>query len=244
MAGPLAGRVPAGAAALPALASGAAGLIGAVEVGNEEQIKPVRVEEDPRLAHLVRERRAQYDTLMRLGALLRSATLAQRALQSVRRQVSALQQKEALKSASASLQDRVAALSARVDTLQARIAPRPVRSGGRPAGQSSSEGGPSQESAQEGERAPNDPGARPPSTPSSQPILPRITSLQRSLEAITEAPSRASMEAVRSLEAEVKKLIAEVNEINGRIIPAINRELKVSQVEPLLPGARLSLSQR
>lgn len=215
-----------------------------LKFGNEEQIKPVRVEEDPRLAHLVRERRAQHETLMRLGALQRSAILAQRALQNVRRQISALQQREALKSASTSLQDRVVALSARVDTLQARLAPRPVRSGGRPAGQSSTEGGPSREGAQEGESAPNEPETRPAATPSSQPILPRITSLQRSLEAITEAPSRASMETVRLLEAEVKKLIAEVNEINGRVIPAINRELKISQMEPLLPGARLSLSQQ
>jgi triosephosphate isomerase len=62
-------------------------------LGKEEQIKPIVVEEDPRLAHLTRERKVQYDTLMRLGGLQKSATVAQRTLQGVRRQVTALHER-------------------------------------------------------------------------------------------------------------------------------------------------------
>ena len=91
-------------------------------VGDEEMTKTIQVEEDPRITLTAKERKALFETQMRLGGLSKTAAAAQRSLQGVRTQVVALQAKDGMKSAPKPLTEAVTALSSQVDKLQARLA--------------------------------------------------------------------------------------------------------------------------
>jgi photosystem II stability/assembly factor-like uncharacterized protein len=196
-------------------------------VGKEQQTRPLRVEEDPRITLSSAELRARLDAQTRVLGLFRSAADARRSLQELRTRLGTLQSAPGLQAAPKPTRDVVAALAQKVGDLLARLTQ--ARRG--PAGQDAP---PPQ---------PETPEAPPPggAVGGEQALTSRILALAASLEGITEPPSRAMRQEGDELANALRQILRELNDLDEKAIPALNRQLQEQQLPPLSPPARLAL---
>jgi len=195
-------------------------------VGKETQTKPLRIEDDPRIRISAGDRRAQFNALKRLYGLNATVQGAVRSLRDLRTQITARQEAKAMEQAPPALKEALEALRKQVSDLNARLQAEPR--------------GP-QQGREEGKTQPP---AETPPAPRVSPTVPlssRLRQLFSSVDGITEAPSRAARQQIDEAANEVKRIVREINDLNGRAVQSVNRQLQASKMEPLKPGARIAV---
>jgi photosystem II stability/assembly factor-like uncharacterized protein len=183
---------------------------------------PITVEEDPRLKLSASERKAYYGTLERLSALYGSADRARRSLQEMIRQLEDVQKSEDFKKSPKATQDSLTGLLKQATELQTLLATART-----PGGAAAAMGLP----VPDEEPRPALRGA----------LIARIGQMMNTLDSLTEAPSRAIRQDCDALAGEVRQMVKTVNDLNGKMLPALNKQLKASSIKPLAPGEKLSL---
>jgi len=190
-------------------------------VGPEEIVKPLVVEEDPRVNLSPSERRTHFTTVMRLFNMIKAQDEARRTLSSLRAKVSGIKSAESFKQADQKAKDTVVAIEKRLESLNARLTPAQTRR---------------QSMVESAERSPESVPAD--EQPAPEPQLPRNVIGQRaallmnSVESITELPSRGIQADINSLSRDLKEFIAEVNSISQKELPAL-----ASRFKPSTPAA-------
>lgn len=198
-----------------------------LKMGTTEILKPIQVEDDPRLGLTVAERKTYFNAQRQTAVTYRNMEQARRALLGLRTQLTKLQESDGMKNTDKTLKDEVAALAKEVESLSGMVTPRP-QPPRRP--QAETESG-------SGGEAP----AAPRPTNEVQPLSTRISRVQFSLENLVEVPSKSVADEMKTLQAEVNRVVGQVNALSARRIPDINRKLKSAQLEEIKPSARITL---
>lgn len=189
-------------------------------VGKEEQTQPLQVEDDPRLRLSRADRKAHFDAAMRLHRLNGTVQEAVRSLRDLRAQITARQEARTMESASPALKAALAALLKQVMDISARL-------------QAETRG-------PQSERAGGEAPLPAPRVAPTETLGGRVLQLISSVDSITEAPSRAVRQEIEEITDAVKQIGREINALNQKAVPAINRLLQESKMEPLKPGPRLT----
>lgn len=185
--------------------------------GQDEQTYPITVEDDPRIPLNPGQRKARYETLLRLSRMQLSLTAAQRSLRTLRTQLGALPKEtpQAIKDAATELDKKALALQSQL-TARQDTTPRP---GGEERGETE--------------------GAT-----SAPPLVPLPTRIQRanfSIEALTEPMTDAQRAEVNALSREVETLLRTLHTLTENGLKALNRTLADSKLTPLPPVERIVL---
>lgn len=177
-----------------------------VAAGATEVVQPLQVSDDPRITLTEKERKAIFDTGMRLSQRYAIADTTRRSLSLTRIELTNL-----LSKAPSDLKPRVEALIRRIVGLEARIALQP-RQQPQP---------PPTPAPAGGEEAPERP-----VLPPNLPLTLRITRLMATLDSFTEPLSPATRADQAALDADIKQIVQEANLILGKEIPALNQDLQ------------------
>jgi hypothetical protein len=180
-------------------------------VGTEEITRPLVVEEDPRVNLSPSERRAHFNTVMRLFNMTRAQNETRSTLAGLRSQLTAIKESAAYKQADAKAREPVAAVEKRLADLNARLNPAQQR---RPSMVEMAKRSP--DSVQDEQAEPEEPPA-PARVIGTRPML-----LMSAVESITEVPSRGIQEEINSLSRDLKQAIAEVNQLSQKELPALS----------------------
>jgi photosystem II stability/assembly factor-like uncharacterized protein len=197
-------RVPPGEYAITVSASG------------KEATATLRVQEDPRIQISEADRAKWSAALMRAYELMRSATAAQRSVQNLKTQMTALQ--ESLRrtpNVPKEVSDAVKSVSDRVDDTQKRVVPVFDQSGS----------------------------AGPPLPDAPRPLLGRIGQLFGGLDGYTAAPTPAQGAKLGELSTELKVVIDQLNKLIDETIPNLNKQIRDSGVSFVNPGQRVAIPQ-
>jgi photosystem II stability/assembly factor-like uncharacterized protein len=183
----------------------------------KESTKTVRVEEDARVQISDTDRARWNDATMKVYELQKSADRARRTVQSLKTQMTALQ--DALKknpSTSQAINSAVKTVSDQIDDLQRKLVP--VSDG--PLG-----------------------GAGPalPGTP--RPLVGRIGQLAGGLDGYTAAPTTAQLERIDELSTELKTIIEQLNKVIDEAVPNLNKQMRDSGAPFVNPGQRITPPQ-
>jgi hypothetical protein len=199
--GPPGPRVPPGEYTIKVTASG------------KEAIKTVRVEEDPRIQISEADRARWNDATMKAYELQKTADSAQRSVQNLKTQLTALQ--ESLKKNTNVPQPITAAAKAvadQIDDIQRRLVPVFDQSGN----------------------------AGPPLPDAPRPLIRRLGQLAGAFESYTAAPTADQTAAIEELSRELKSLIDQLNRVIEEAVPNLNKQMRDSGVPFVSPGPRVS----
>jgi photosystem II stability/assembly factor-like uncharacterized protein len=197
-----------------------------LKMGGTEMIKPIQVEDDPRLELTTAERKTYFNAQKQAAVTYRNMEQARRALLALRTQLTRLQESDGMKKADKAIVDEVKALAQEVETLSGMVTPRT-----QPARRTAEAESGTQSEAPAAPRPAND----------VQPLSPRVSRAMFSLEGLVEVPSKATMDEIRSVTAEVNRLVGQVNALSARRIPDINRKLKSAKLDEIKTGGRITL---
>jgi hypothetical protein len=179
-------------------------------VGTEEVTRPIVIEEDPRVDLSSSERRAHFNTVMRLYNMTRAQDETRRALAGLRAQLASIKESAAYKQADAKGKEPVAAVEKRLEDLNARLNPAQPR---RSSMVEMAERSP--------ESVPDEQPQRPDPPAPARVIGTRAALLMNAVESITEVPSRGIQDEINTLSRDLKQAIAEVNQLSQRELPAL-----------------------
>ena len=180
-----------------------------LSVDGKEQIKTVRVSEDPRIQISEADRARLNETLMKAWELQRYAQSAGRAVQNLKTQMTALQESSRRNSnASKEVSDAVKSVADQIDDLQKKIVPSFDQSGG----------------------------AGPALPDAPRPITGRIGQLFGSLDGYTVAPNADQLARLDDLSKELKTLVDQLNKLIGEVIPNLNKQMRDGGVTFVNPG--------
>lgn len=153
---------------------------------------------------------------MKAYELQKSAAAAQRAVQNLRTQITALQDSlRRTPNVSREVNDAVKAVSDQVDDVQRKIVPTFDQSGS----------------------------AGPPLPGTPRPALQRIGQLFNALDSYTAAPTADQMEKLADLSTELKTLVTQVNKVIDEAVPNLNKQIRDSGVSFVNPGQRVPIPQ-
>ena len=184
-----------------------------VTVSGKEAIKTVRVEEDPRIQISEADRARWNDATMKVYELQKTADSAQRSVQNLKTQLTALQ--ESLKKNTNVPQPITAAAKAvadQIDDIQRRLVPVFDQSGN----------------------------AGPPLPDAPRPLIRRLGQLAGAFEGYTAAPTADQTAAIEELSRELKSLIDQLNRVIDEAVPNLNKQMRDSGVAFVSPGPRVS----
>jgi len=187
-----------------------------VSAAGKEATATVRVQEDPRIQISEADRAKWAAAVMRAYELMRSAIAAQRSVQNLKTQMTALQ--ESLRrtpNVPKEVNDAVKSVSDQVDDTQKRLVPVFDQSGS----------------------------AGPPLPDAPRPLLGRIGQLFGGLEGYTAAPTPAQTAKLGELSTELKVLIDQLNKLIDETIPNLNKQIRDSGVSFVNPGQRVAIPQ-
>jgi photosystem II stability/assembly factor-like uncharacterized protein len=187
-----------------------------VSAGGKEASTTIQVQEDPRIQISEADRAKWNDAVMKAYELQRSASAAQRSVQNLRTQITALQ--ESLRrtpNASREVGDAVRSVSNQIDDVSKKITPVIDQSGS----------------------------AGPPLPDAPRPVLGRIGQLFNSLENYTAAPTADQTARLTDLSNEVKSLIDQLNKLIDETLPNLNKQIRDSGVTFINPGPRIAPPQ-
>ena len=183
-----------------------------VYAAGKEASATVRVQEDPRIQISEADRAKWSDAVMKAYELQRSAAAAQRAVQNLRTQVTALQDSlRRTPNVSREVNDAARAVSDQVDAVQRKIVQAFDQSGS----------------------------AGPPLPGTPRPILQRIGQLFNAMDSYTAAPTADQTSRLAELSTELKSLIDETNKVIDEAVPALNKQIRDSGVSFVNPGPRI-----
>lgn len=151
---------------------------------------------------------------MKAYELQRSAAAAQRSVQNLRTQVTALQESMArTPNVPKEINDLVKSVSAQVDAVQKRIVPTFDQSGS----------------------------AGPPLPDAPRPVLGRIGQLFNELDSYTAAPTPDQIAKLGELSTELKALVDQLNKLIDEGVPNLNKQIRDSGLSFVNPGQRVPL---
>jgi ABC-type transporter Mla subunit MlaD len=172
----------------------------------------VRVQEDPRIQISEADRAKWTDAVMKAYELQRSAAAAQRAVQNLRTQITALQ--ESLRrtpNVSKEVNDAAKSVSDQVDDIQGKIVQTFNQSGS----------------------------AGPPLPGTPRPVLQRIGQLFNGLDSYTAAPTADQTAKLGEFSTELKALVEQLNKVIDEAVPNLNKQIRDSGVSFVNPGQRV-----
>ena len=186
-----------------------------VAVDGKEESAQLRVDEDPRIQIAAADRARQSDAQNKAYAMQKQITAARASLDSLKKQISALQ--DSLKSmpGTGSLTAPVKTLSDQVESIERRLVQRQDRSGNA--------------------------GPQLPGTPI--PINTRLNRLAFGFDGYTAAPKASELESLEAISKDLASLIGELNKVIGEAVPALNKQMSDNGVQVLNPGKPISLSR-
>jgi hypothetical protein len=179
--------------------------------------RTVRVEEDSRIQIAEADRARWSDATMRVYEIQKSADAARRATQSLKTQMTALQ--DSLKrntATSQAINSAVKAVADQIDEIQRKLMP--VADG--PLG-----------------------GAGPPLPGTPRPLVGRIGQLAGALDGYTAAPTAAQLERIDDLSKELKLVIDQLNRVIEESVPNLNKQMRDSGAPFLNAGQRITPPQ-
>lgn len=151
---------------------------------------------------------------MKAYELQRSAAAAQRSVQNLRTQVTALQESMArTPNVPKEINDLVKSVSAQVDDVQKRIVPTFDQSGS----------------------------AGPPLPDAPRPVLGRIGQLFNELDSYTAAPTPDQIAKLGELSTELKAVVDQLNKLIDEGVPNLNKQIRDSGLSFVNPGQRVPL---
>ncbi|HEV8131732.1 MAG TPA: hypothetical protein VGQ81_10795 [Acidobacteriota bacterium] len=183
-----------------------------VKLGNEQQTKTVRVEDDPRVIASDADRRAQLDALIQINKLQKTVEDARVSLENSKTQLDTLQKSLKKQNSPKALQDSVEALINKINDIQGRLVP--------------------------GQRDQESAGPEFLDTP--RPLSNRVNLLAFSIDGYTEAPASSDLQEINELRKALNGLLGEVNDVLEKSIADLNRQLRESQVPYVNPGSRIA----
>ena len=187
-----------------------------VAAGGKESSATIRVQEDPRIQISDVDRAKWSDAVMKAYELQRSAAAAQRAVQNLRTQITALQDSlRRTPNVSKEVNDAAKAVSDQIDDVQRKIVPTFDQSGS----------------------------AGPPLPGTPRPVLQRIGQLFNGLDSYTAAPTADQMAKLVDLSTELKSLVTQVNKVIDEAVPSLNKQIRDSGVSFVNPGQRVPIPQ-
>ncbi len=183
-----------------------------VSAAGKQASKPVRVDEDPRIQISDADRSAWSDAVFKVYELQKSADAARRSVQSLKSQVTSLEETlkktpnipDVAKAAAKTLADQI-------DEVQRKIAPSADQFGG----------------------------AGPALPDAPRPIVGRLGQIALALESYTAAPTPSQLDRIGELTGELKSIIDQLNKLVDEGAPNLNKQLRDSGVQFLNPGQRV-----
>jgi antitoxin component HigA of HigAB toxin-antitoxin module len=186
-------------------------------VDGKEQIKTVRVSEDPRIQISDADRARLTDALMKAWELQRYAQSAGRAVQNLKTQMTALQESSRRNAnSSKEVNDAIKALADQVDDIQKKLVPSFDQAGG----------------------------AGPALPDAPRPIAGRIGQFFGSLDGYTAAPTADQLMRLEDLSRELKAVVDQLNKVIDESIPNLNKQMRDSGVAFVNPGRRVTPPER
>ncbi|MFY9572246.1 MAG: hypothetical protein WAV20_12675, partial [Blastocatellia bacterium] len=187
-----------------------------VSAAGKEATTTIRVQEDPRIEIAEADRAKWNDAVMKAYELQRSAAAAQRAVQNLRTQMTALQESlRRMSNVPKEVNDAVKSVSDQVDQVQKKIVPVFDQSGS----------------------------AGPPLPDAPRPVLGRIGQLFNGLDSYTAAPTANQTAKLGELSSELKALIDQLNKLIDEAVPNLNKQIRDSGVSFVNPGQRVNPPQ-
>jgi len=187
-----------------------------VSAAGKEATAILRVQEDPRIQISEADRAKWVDAVMKAYELQRSAAAAQRAVQNLRTQMTALQDSlRRTPNVSSDVNNAVKSASDQVDDVQRRIVQAFDNSGS----------------------------AGPPLPGTPRPILQRVGQLYSGLDSYTAAPTADQTAKLAELATELKSLVDQVNKLIDETVPNLNKQIRDSGVSFVNPGPRIPSPQ-
>jgi photosystem II stability/assembly factor-like uncharacterized protein len=184
-----------------------------VTASGKEAVKTARIEEDPRIQISEADRARWNDAKMKVYEFQKTADSAQRSVQNLKTQLTALQ--ESLKKnpgAPQSITAAVKAVADQIDDIQRRLVPVFDQSGN----------------------------AGPPLPDAPRPLIRRLGQLAGALDSYTAAPTTDQAAAIDDLSTELKALIEQLNRVIDEAVPNLNKQMRDSGVAFVSPGPRVS----
>jgi len=184
-----------------------------VTASGKELTKSVHVEEDPRIQISEADRARWNDAIMKVYELQKTADAAQRSVQNLKTQLTALQ--ESLKKNTSVPQSITAAAKSvadQVDDIQRRLVPVFDQSGNA------------------GPQLPDAP----------RPVIRRLGQLASALDSYTAPPTGVQGSMIDDLSTELKSLVDQLNKVIDEAVPNLNKQMRDSGVAFVNPGARVS----
>lgn len=153
---------------------------------------------------------------MKAYELQRSAATAQRSVQNLRTQITALQDSlRRTPNVPKEVNDAVKSVSDQVDNVSRKIMPTFDQSGS----------------------------AGPPLPDAPRPVLGRIGQLFNGLDSYTAAPTADQIAKLGELSTELKTLVEQLNKLIDEVVPNLNKQIRDSGVSFVNPGQRVPLPQ-
>jgi hypothetical protein len=186
-----------------------------ISAAGKEATTTVRVQEDPRIQISDADRAKWSDAVMKAYELQRSATAAQRSVQNLRTQLTALQESLRRPNVPKEVNDAVKSVSDQVDAVSRRLVPTFDQSGG----------------------------AGPPLPGAPRPVLGRIGQLFNGLDSYTAAPTPDQIAKLGEFSVELKGLIDQLNKLIDEAVPNLNKQIRDSGVAFVNAGQRVTPPQ-
>jgi hypothetical protein len=183
-----------------------------VVVDGKEETRQVRVDEDPRIQISAGDRARSSDAQNKAYVMQKQVTAARASVDSLKKQIAALQESLKTMPGAGSLAEPVKALSDQVESIERRLVQRQDRSGNA--------------------------GPQLPGTPI--PISTRLNRLAFGFDGYTAVPTAAELESLESISKDLATVIAELNKVIGEAVPALNKQVLDSGVQVLNPGKPVS----
>ena len=187
-----------------------------LSAAGKELTGSVRVEQDPRIQISEADRQKWQDALMKLYDMQRYGQAAQRSLQSLRTQMTSMQ--ESLRrtpNVPESLTREAKAIADKLEDLQRHIVQSFDQSGG----------------------------AGPPLPGTPRPILGRIGQMFNSIDGYTAAPNAEQLARIDELSKELNSLVGDLNKAIEESIPNLNKQIRESGVSFVNPGQKIQVPQ-
>jgi hypothetical protein len=143
----------------------------------------------------------------------KTATAARNSLDSLKKQIVALQDSLKSMTAASSVSGAVKVLSDQVESIDRRLLQRPDRSGN----------------------------AGPPLPGTPIPVTTRLNRLAFGLDGYTAAPKASEIESLEVISKELASLVGELNKVIEEAVPALNKQMLDNGVQVVNPGKAISI---
>src|SRR6185295_1658324 len=172
-----------------------------VSAAGKDATTTVRVQEDPRIQISDADRAKWSEAVMKAYELQRSAGAAQRAVQNLKTQMTALQESmRRTPNVSREVNDAVKSVSDQVDDVQRKIVPVFDQSGS----------------------------AGPPLPDAPRPVLGRIGQIYNGLDSYTAVPTPDQIAKLGELSTELKTIVDQLNKLIEEAVPNLNKQVRES----------------